>query len=180
MKWKKQAIVSRSIVLLFLICVFPHFSSAQDQLPLHLKQCSNHTNEAWRYGQETANILEFNNGASDLEMIREYCFQALSAMDSIGVKLQQAVYSADDATFAAKNQDLAAIAKAAIECKSELQSAMSSLNESKKYLRIVLDEVDTTAINELFFHTMEHLNDSRQLIRQVQRKLNNTSKSLTK
>lgn len=178
MKWMQKAINRNT--LLFLISLLPFSSLAQDQLPQHLAQCKTYINEAWYHGQEATNLLEFNNGASDLEMIREYCFQSLSSMDSIEVKLREAIYSASDAAFAAKTQDLAGIAKALLECKSDLQSATSSLNESKKYLKIVLDEVNETAINELFFHTMEHLNDCRQSIRHAQRKLNNTAKLLIK
>jgi len=164
--------------LVFLLIPILAYSraNAQPATTEHLEKAQTCVNDAWFWGQETATTLEFNNSASTLEDIRRNCFEALSAMDSIDMKLQLATYSLDDAYYEAKDQGQADTAGNIRKIKPDLTAAAESIVESRKNLDAVLDETDLTAISQKLFDAVERLQDCRQSIRNAQKNLKNIRK----
>lgn len=170
--------MTQLLKIVFLLIPILAYRSAEAQASPagHLKKTQAYVDDAWFWGQETATSLEFNNSATNLEDIRRNCFEALSAMDSIDMKLQLATYSLDDAYYEAKDQGQADTAGNIRKIKPDLTAAAESIVESRKNLDTVLDETDFTAISQKLFDAVERLQDCRQSIRNAQKELKNIRK----
>ncbi|RKD91303.1 hypothetical protein [Mangrovibacterium diazotrophicum] len=169
----KQLLKILLLLISFLAC---HTTDAQSETTGNLGKTQAYVDDAWFWGQETATTLEFNNSATNLEDIRRNCFEALSAMDSIDMKLQLATYSLDDAYYEAKDQGQGDAAASIRKIKPDLTAAAESLVESRKNLDAVLDETDLTAISQKLFDAVERLQDCRQSVKNAQKNLKNIRK----
>jgi len=65
---------------------------SQDNLQQHLSQAQILTSQAWDYAQTTASLFSLYTGAADMEEIRFHSFEALTAMDSLEICAQKAIY----------------------------------------------------------------------------------------
>jgi len=171
-----------AIFIFGLLLSMAHTASAQEDpdqedLDRYMQLCKNYMDDAWFYGRESANTLQFSSGANNLDDIRQHCFDALSSMDSLDLKLQYAIYCTDDAIFEAGNQDKTAMRGNLLKIKSNLKAASGSLGKSRDYLSLALDENDPNAMGQQLFDSVDYLNDCRQAIKDAQRELKNSLKN---
>ncbi|MFV0376870.1 MAG: hypothetical protein ACK5JD_06150 [Mangrovibacterium sp.] len=164
--------------LLITLAANPVF--AEEQLQQDIERCRERTNAAWTFASDAVHELQFIDGASSYEELRNYCFNALTVLDSLDIALRQAEYAVTDATYELKEKENEQSYTLMLNVKNELKQASQFQGASKQQLQAILDESNITAINQKLFDTADNLNNCARHIKSAQAGLKILRKTLPK
>jgi len=160
----------KRLILIVLIVQLACAGFSQDNLQQHLAQAQNLSRQAWDYAQTTANLFSLYTGAADLEEIRFHSFEALTAMDSLEICAQKAIYQLSDATHLARGMKLAAEEQMARETEHDLNEALRSLSLSRNSLSLIFDELVEANLEIQLNQSIDYFTDTRKYLKQAERK----------
>jgi len=168
-----------SSVILVLLCLgFCQNLLAQNRLLSQFKQVQKLVDEAQLFIGDAGNEIQFSDGATTAEDVHYHCFDALTFVDSADIKLQLVQYELTDLVFDAKKSQSDAAISSLLKAEQLIKQASTSNTTSKKYLSAILDEKNSTALNQLLFDAVNSINQTINATNQAHTQLKTAVKYL--